>query len=303
MADDKRIDMPDEFFVESLKAAIEPQPIMPAIPGLPWQLSWEEKREAIRPFFAEAMATFFYVFLGGSAIATLIVSGGLDGSRLAIAFVFAFGTAFAITFAAHISGGHLSVAFSCAFAAYRKFPWKTVPLYFLAHIVGAFLGTAFVYACFYPTIDALDLKPISADFPDLPVIVKAFVEIPKDFIPTGYIIWTELIANIVLSFIVFSLIDHNNKEVGRTPIAIPLLIGFVIFCIIIGIGFQGVSINPARDLGGRLFIACVYGGDIFKVKDYYFWIPLIVPNIGSLIGGGLYDLMVYKHAKPKSLQQ
>ena len=124
-----------------------------------------------------------------------------------------------------------------------------------------------------------------------------------NFFNSIYINRTELIANIVLSFIVFSLIDHNNKEVGRTPIAIPLLIGFVIFCLIIGIGSQGISINPARDLGGRLFIACIYGGDIFRVKDYYFWIPLIVPNVGSLIGGGLYDLMVYKHAKPKSLQQ
>ena len=35
--------------------------------------------------------------------------------------------------------------------------------------------------------------------------------------------------------------------------------------------------------------------DTFKAGDYFFWIPLVLPHVGALVGTVLYKLMVGLH--------
>ena len=35
--------------------------------------------------------------------------------------------------------------------------------------------------------------------------------------------------------------------------------------------------------------------DTFAAGDYFFWIPLLLPHVGGLLGAGLYKLMVGLH--------
>ena len=57
----------------------------------------------------------------------------------------------------------------------------------------------------------------------------------------------------------------------------------------------GYAINPARDLGPRLFSAMLYGDYVFTAADYFFWIPIVAPIIGSFLGGFLYLVLISAH--------
>ena len=57
----------------------------------------------------------------------------------------------------------------------------------------------------------------------------------------------------------------------------------------------GYAINPARDLGPRLFSAMLYGDYVFTAADYFFWIPIVAPIIGAFLGGFLYLVLISGH--------
>jgi glycerol uptake facilitator protein len=77
-----------------------------------------------------------------------------------------------------------------------------------------------------------------------------------------------------------------------------MLVGFVVMAIGISYGANsGYAINPARDLGPRLFALIPGYGDIAFPGDYgnvntYFWIPIVAPLVGAAIAGYLYDFTI-----------
>ncbi len=51
-------------------------------------------------------------------------------------------------------------------------------------------------------------------------------------------------------------------------------------------------------MGPRLFGAFVYGwNEVFSVYNYYFWVPIVGPIIGAIVGVWLYQgfIWVVKH--------
>jgi len=36
-----------------------------------------------------------------------------------------------------------------------------------------------------------------------------------------------------------------------------------------------------------------YGHEVWSAGGYYFWIPMVAPFCGTLVGGFLYDLLIY----------
>ena len=56
----------------------------------------------------------------------------------------------------------------------------------------------------------------------------------------------------------------------------------------------GYAINPARDLGPRLFTA-VAGFENTGFDSHVFLVPIVGPLIGGLIGGAVYDGMIRRY--------
>jgi glycerol uptake facilitator protein len=56
----------------------------------------------------------------------------------------------------------------------------------------------------------------------------------------------------------------------------------------------GYAINPARDFGPRLASFLTgYGGAFRDQYGYlYFWVPIVGPIIGGLVGAGLYKFLI-----------
>ena len=68
---------------------------------------------------------------------------------------------------------------------------------------------------------------------------------------------------------------------------------------LIGMSFgwnAGYAINPARDFGPRLFTALAgWGGEVFSAGGGWWWVPIVAPCLGALLGGFVYDLFITRH--------
>ena len=93
---------------------------------------------------AEVLGTALLVFIGVGAVpATLIVNGDAPFTMADLGVIsFAFGTVVVATVYAlgHVSGNHINPAVTLGLAATGKFPWREVPGYIAAQVVGATIG-------------------------------------------------------------------------------------------------------------------------------------------------------------------
>ncbi len=83
----------------------------------------------------------------------------------------------------------------------------------------------------------------------------------------------------------------------------PMVVGSTVFVIGMTYGLNaGYAINPARDLGPRLFTAIAgWGEQVFTVHDYWWWVPVVGPCIGAVMGGFVYDLCItWLYDKPEA---
>ena len=95
---------------------------------------------------AETLGTALLVLVGpGSVVATLMLAGdstpAIRGADL-LGISFAFGLIIAALVYAlgKVSGCHINPAVTFALAATKRFPWREVPTYWAAQVVGAVLG-------------------------------------------------------------------------------------------------------------------------------------------------------------------
>ena len=59
-------------------------------------------------------------------------------------------------------------------------------------------------------------------------------------------------------------------------------------------GATGYAINPARDFGPRLFTYLAgWGGRVFQAGDCFWWVPIVGPMAGGVLGGLAYDTLVH----------
>jgi glycerol uptake facilitator protein len=106
---------------------------------------------------------------------------------------------------------------------------------------------------------------------------------------------SELIGTAVLMAGVGAVTDRRNANV---PAYLqPLLLGALVWSIGLSLGgLTGYAINPARDLGPRLAAAVLgWGPAVFQSHGWYFWVPIVGPLIGGVLGIQLYDLAVRRH--------
>src|SRR5690348_17665141 len=109
----------------------------------------------------EALGTALLVLVGpGSVVATLVLAGkstpAVTGADL-LGISFAFGliiTALVYSLG-KVSGCHINPAVTFALASTKRFPWREVPAYWGAQVVGAVLGALAIWAVFSQS--AIDL--------------------------------------------------------------------------------------------------------------------------------------------------
>lgn len=66
------------------------------------------------------------------------------------------GVAIGVWISGGYSGGHLNPAVTLSFAVFRDFPYKKVPIYWLAQLLGAICGAGITYANYIHPIDIVE---------------------------------------------------------------------------------------------------------------------------------------------------
>jgi len=266
------------------------------------------QRSPVGELVAEFFGTFVIIAFGCGVVAMTVAalpeSGRGDtglasaGDWLLIAWGWGFAVAFAVYVAGGVSGAHLNPAVTLAQAVSRGFPWKKVPTFWAAQVFGAFVGAALVYFNYHDAISAYETsEKIVRGTPDSVPTFSIFATFPAGYYgswPGPFI--DEAIGTAILVMAIFAVTDNLNQPV-KANLA-PLLVGFIVVAIGLSIGANsGYAINPARDLGPRLWAWIEGYGKIAVPGDYgainsYMWIPIVAPIIGGVIGGWLYDFFV-----------
>jgi glycerol uptake facilitator protein len=266
---------------------------------------------------AEFFGTFVLILIGDGSVALAVV--GLPGSgrqNLAIDpfgpgnwLIIAFGWAFAVTFAVYaaggVSGAHINPAVTLSFAARRGFPWRKVVPYWVAQVAGALTAAAVVKATYWGAINWFNETrqiPKSESLDTFAI----FATFPAEYWNGD---WTgpfvdQIVGTAILVALIAALIDGRNLAPKGNVSA--LLIGLVVAAIGLAYGTNaGYAINPARDLGPRLFTYADGWGPLafpgrFEWFDNYWWIPIAGPLIGGLLGILLYDFFIGQVLKARA---
>jgi glycerol uptake facilitator protein len=103
----------------------------------------------------------------------------------------------------------------------------------------------------------------------------------------------QIIGTAILLFLILAITDMRGTPPGSN--LAPIVIGLLIVAIGMAWGTDaGYAINPARDFGPRL--ASFFTGYASAWRDQhgdlYFWVPIVGPLVGGLVGAGLYQLLI-----------
>ena len=217
------------------------------------EVDFDDASLEFKRLFAEVWGTFLLVLVaaGGGVIGALPIGGDLTLAMKAVApgmMVMAI-----IFFMGTISGAHINPAATLAFAARGNFPWRRVPGYIVAQVLGAILASVFLQLAYGG-------------------ILNGATE-PGQGVSDGTAVLTEAVLTLCLISVVLGTAAGARNVGFNGALAIGAYIGLVS---VWGAPVSGASMNPARSLGPMLV-----GGDLT-----HYWVYVVGPIVGALIAVG-----------------
>eukprot|EP00466_Bigelowiella_natans_P011387 jgi/Bigna1/89694/estExt_fgenesh1_pg.C_540003 len=221
------------------------------------------------------------------------------------------GWGLAVALAVYTTGGvsaHLNPAVTLTFALFRGFPWDQVIPFWIAQISGAFIAAGAVYLDFKERLELFEARSgqesreIGATHSPTAAMFATF---PGEGISLQAAFFDEFFTTALLLAFIFALDDQRN--VAPKANMGPFLVGMVVFALCMSFSsVSGLAMNPARDLGPRIFISLVvwdrsrplavgaygWGSGAFYADDNYWWVPVIAPFLGGPVGALMYELFV-----------
>jgi glycerol uptake facilitator protein len=258
---------------------------------------------------AEFLGTFVLICFGDGVVAMAVAALNQSGRGTAIFaasgdwLLITWGWALAVTFGVYVAGGvsgaHINPAVTLALAVRRNFPWAKVVPYIIAQLIGAFAGAALVYLVYHNAISSYEAahnitRGALGGSADSTATYSIFATFPAPYFHAS-MIWPfvdQIVGTAFLLMFIMALTDERNQP-PRMNLA-PLLVGLVVAAIGMSFGANaGYAINPARDFGPRVFAWLAGWGQVaIPGVHNYFWIPIVGPFVGGVIGVIVYDLFI-----------
>lgn len=253
------------------------------------------RNRLVAELLAEFLGTMVLILFGAGVVAAVVLFGKgvpgevVNGGATNINICWGLGVTMGIYIAGKTSGAHLNPAVTLTMAVFRGFSWIKVAPYMLAQTAGAFVAAGLVFLNYRPAFLKFDplLDRTAGVFSTFP----AFPGDPA----AGWI--DQIIGTALLLLLILAITDNDNQAPGSN--LGPLFVGAVVVAIGMAFGpMHGYAINPARDFGPRLF-TLVAGFKNTGFSDGVFWVPLLAPLVGGLIGAAVYDYAVKPCFPPK----
>lgn len=245
----------------------------------------------IRELLAEFLGTFILIVFGVGVVAQTVLSKGTAGTMLSINIAWGLAVAMGCYVSAGVTGAHLNPAVTLSLAVHRKLPWAKVLPYSLAQIAGAFVASAVVFVTYHEALGAFDggvRQVLGAQG-----TAGIWATYPQPFLstfPGGFI--DQVVGTALLVGVILGITDTRNSA----PPAglVPIIVGLLVVLIGATFGFNaGYAINPARDFGPRLFTSMAgWGTGVFTAANNWWWVPIVAPCVGGVVGGWVYDACV-----------
>ncbi|KAJ8549424.1 hypothetical protein K7X08_033131 [Anisodus acutangulus] len=201
----------------------------------------------IQKIIAETIGTYFLIFAGCGSVAVNADKGMVTFPGISI--VWGLVVMVMVYSVGHISGAHFNPAVTIAFASNKRFPWKQVPAYVAAQVIGSTLASGTLRLIFNGKHDHfVGTSPTGSDIQSLVL----------EFIITFYLMF------------VISGVATDNRAIGELA---GLAVGATVLLNVMFAGpISGASMNPARSLGPAI-VSSHYKG---------LWVYMLGPTSGAI---------------------
>ncbi|MCF3961091.1 MIP/aquaporin family protein [Streptomyces fuscigenes] len=255
------------------------------------------RSQLFREMGAEFAGTMVLLLFGAGVVAQVVAGGALTdpkgglGDHDSISWAWGLGVTLGVYVAARLSGAHLNPAVTLSLAVFRGFSWVKVIPYVFAQTLGAFVAALLVRWNYTEVLAKADPKHTFMTqivFSTLPGNGNAAAGVHE---------WgafrDQVIGTALLLLLIFAITDMLNTP-PKANLA-PFIIGLVVVAIGMAFGTNaGYAINPARDFGPRLasFITGYHNAWRDQWGNLYFWVPIVGPLVGGLIGAAFYKFVI-----------
>ncbi|MFJ5723180.1 MIP/aquaporin family protein [Streptomyces sp. NPDC093149] len=246
---------------------------------------------------AEFLGTMVLILFGCGVVAQVVAGGALTdppgglGNHDSIAWAWGLGVTLGVYVAARLSGAHLNPAVTLSLAAFKDFPWKKVAPYALAQLLGAFIGALLVRWNYTEALAKADPgHTIKTQFVFSTLPANGNTALP---VHEWGALRDQVIGTAILILLIFAVTDLLSTPPGAN--ISPFIVGLIVVAIGMAWGTNaGYAINPARDLGPRFasFLTGYEGAWRDQYGNLYFWVPIVGPLVGGLIGAFVYKALI-----------
>ncbi|XP_072536578.1 aquaporin-10a [Salminus brasiliensis] len=251
------------------------------------------KNELARECLGEILGTFVLLLFGCAGAAQVKTGRDMKGQFLSANLSFAVGVMSAMYLSMGVSGAHLNPAVSLSFCVLGDLPWHKLLPYSLSQVLGAYLASAVVYLMYHDAIMEYSGGVLTVTGPN--ETASIFATYPSEGMSLQTNFFDQVVGTATLLLCILPLNDKRNRPAPEA--LLPPIVATVVLGIAMSMSSNcGGAINPARDLGPRLFtFTAGWGVEVFTSFDYFFWVPLVAPLVGAVLGSFFYLVFIQWH--------
>ena len=215
--------------------------------------NFDDPKQEWRRLFAEILGTFFLVLVGAGGGVVDAVSNGAIGRGASVTAPGLMVLAIILLMGA-VSGAHLNPAVTLGFALRGDFPWRRVPGYLVAELLGATLAVLLLRAMFgeVGSLGATEPGPGISDT-------------------------QAMLMELILTAGLFSVIlGTASKSQNLGPLSALAVGAYIVLAGLWSSPISGASMNPARS----------FGPDLVLGNFHHYWVYVVGPILGAVIAVG-----------------